>query len=131
MSRYMTEEQRKRADAEEAAWYAAAAAEEAAQRAAETQWAEDWRANLPPLVGSPKQIAWADKIRAKVIGKIEIRYPMERNRKEERWPLVDCVTRAEAEMILRQTAAAWWIDRRHRSLELGFDHFCNGPKDPT
>ncbi|MFF2226899.1 hypothetical protein ACFVV7_26695 [Streptomyces globisporus] len=74
-------------------------AEAAAAAARERGW--------PPLAGSVKQVAWAERIRSAAItamgGRITARVGEERGRAAvESWTAV----------ALRQTEAAWWIDNR-------------------
>ncbi|MFD3970374.1 hypothetical protein [Streptomyces cyaneofuscatus] len=74
-------------------------AEAAAAAARECGW--------PPLSGSVKQVAWAERVRAEAItsmqGRITARVGEECGRAAaEAWTAV----------ALRQTEAAWWIDNR-------------------
>lgn len=69
-----------------------AAAAEAAERLGE----------LPALVGSPKQIAWAEKIRA--LRLVEAKAEAKAANAEDRFAA-----------LAAKTSAAWWIDNRHDS----------------
>lgn len=66
-------------------------------RAAELAGAEGW----PRLTGSPKQIAWAQDLRATMIAALVDECG---DRDDIAAPLIAA--------ILRNTAASWWIDRR-------------------
>lgn len=72
-------------------------------------------AKLPALLGSPKQIAWAETIRAKAVGDIDTRLA-EAKRNLDRQPYMfrDLAIAAIAglESIRTKSGAAWWIDHR-------------------
>jgi len=79
---------------------------------------------LPPLVGTPKQVAWAESIRTRLVAKID-----EHQRACEANPQLQSVGYSELlrMQVERQTRlfaaiklkdrASWWIDRREMSVE--------------
>lgn len=60
--------------------------------------------DLPALTGTPKQLQWAEKIRAQALADAEAQMPTW-STKPERNPAI----RAH---LAAQTDAAWWIERR-------------------
>lgn len=64
---------------------------------------------LPTLVGSPKQVVWAEQIRAKILPQIQA-LPVQ-NAPADKAPIA-C---AAQDAVLAQSAAAWWIDHRDMS----------------
>lgn len=76
---------------------------------------------LPALTGTPKQIAWAEKIRPAKIAEIEANIADLRAylTKTGIFGVSDPAQRAEIEAgiaereaLITKTSAAWWIDRR-------------------
>jgi hypothetical protein len=74
---------------------------------------------LPPLIGSPKQVAWAKTVRARLLALIDAHERdieanvAKRDAKEQRslrFHLSD--QRRAFAWVRRQNVAAWWIDRR-------------------
>lgn len=82
-------------------------------------------AGLPELTGTEKQVIWARTIRANIMTDIT----REQNRIDEKIrnndPAVDATKVSEYKewcakltgWLHSQTAAAWWIDRRHQTWE--------------
>ncbi len=84
-------------------------AENAAAAAANTE------AGLPALIGTEKQIAWAETIRAKAITQIEeILTATDANRANLSADQASELDRLHGDFraIRQQASAAWWIDRR-------------------
>lgn len=69
----------------------------AAEKAAE--------AGLPQLVGSPKQIAWAESIRMKIVTGLTTINP-------KYHPFMLEVGKAAIRIMVQETKASWWIDNR-------------------
>jgi len=68
-------------------------------------------AGLPPLTGTPKQVSWAESIRAEILsGEDEVRARIAAPNAP-----ADQVAWAEKalERIRNQTSAAWWVEHRH------------------
>lgn len=61
--------------------------------------AENAAAGLPVLEGTPKQVAWAESIRAKLLAEV-------------RDAVRDNVKDAAVAVISAHTSASWWIDNR-------------------
>lgn len=78
---------------------------------------------LAPLVGSPNQVAWAEKIRAERIAHLEHVLAVAYEGTSTRPDLVArreagrAQTTAALAAARRQTAAKWWIDTRLTSVE--------------
>ncbi|NNM75088.1 hypothetical protein [Enterovirga aerilata] len=88
---------------------------------------------LPPLAGTPKQIAWAEEIRAAALAEAERVYPQKKveamrtvarllkgeNGDKERARLA----RYDAAMakLTTETSANWWIDNRDASRTYVYD----------
>jgi hypothetical protein len=87
----------------------------AEQTAAETSAAD---AGLPALTGSEKQITWATRVRAALLGKVAVereRFSAQGRRQgasEEKMASELDKFDAAVAKLAAQTAAAWWIDRR-------------------
>lgn len=80
----------------------------AAERAAATEAAKAANADLPALIGSPKQIAWAETIRAEKVA--QLRFLAERLAAAPAdAPGMDVARKIIAERLGR-TEAKWWID---------------------
>lgn len=101
--------------------YACYKAEQIAQDKAEAAIACEAIADLPlaPLKGSPKQISWAETIRAKAIADVRSRMTAFRDRQVSEGKLAGEALEARNTliertiMVLAATAqASWWIDRR-------------------
>ncbi|MFB7435254.1 hypothetical protein ACFCZ5_28375 [Streptomyces microflavus] len=98
-----------------AAWLAEQPCPECRRDARERKRAEETEAaaakargcGWPPLAGTEKQVAWAERIRAEAItameGRITARVGEERGR---------AAVASWTAVALRQTEAAWWIDNR-------------------
>ena len=67
-------------------------------------------AGLPELLGSEKQIAWAESIRVKVIAEAEAAIARTATTPERKAQVAPLLAKLTA-----QTEAAWWIDRRNKS----------------
>lgn len=63
---------------------------------------------LPKLEGSPKQVAWAETIRRKILDELE-----ESARDYEPQIVADMVDRIR--LTLQSSSSKWWIDHRDRS----------------
>lgn len=92
------------------------------QRAASSAASE--KMGLPPLQGSPTEVAWAEVIRSKAIRR-NLDFYRRANRRREGNPETDAVAEAiraatdEAmEELKSQTEAQWWIDNRFEVLSL-------------
>ena len=70
--------------------------------------AENKAAGMTELTGTPKQIAWAEKIRADIIGKID-NMPAQ----NEQYEQIKSQVLATLKSI---DSASWWIDRRGASV---------------
>ena len=76
---------------------------------------------LPPLTGSPKQIAWAISLRHKALSDAEAYLDhLDENEGRPKASARDAeLFEAKKERVLEpmkaQSEAAWWIDRRHDS----------------
>jgi hypothetical protein len=84
---------------------------EAAKRAANaaaTQAAQE--AGLPELLGSEKQIAWAESIRLKALGEAQEAIEKNANTPERRAQVAPLMAQLKGE-----NSAAWWIDNRSKS----------------
>lgn len=76
-------------------------------------------ADLPPLAGSPKQIAWAEDIRAQALVEIDkFRAGMAAHVAQHPETAVEEAANNAAldQVIAAHTDARWWIDHRHRNL---------------
>jgi hypothetical protein len=82
---------------------ATAAANEAAAKAAS-------EAGLPELLGSEKQIAWAETIRMKVIAEAEAAIARTATTPERKAQVAPLLAKLKA-----QDQARWWIDNRSKS----------------
>ena len=83
---------------------------------------------LPELVGSPKQIAWAETIRQKMLADLAPLAAVRVGRRKEiaargiaaiddsRWSQIDAATDEQLRSYRAQSAAKWWIDHRDDSL---------------
>jgi hypothetical protein len=91
---------------------------------AESQAAQDFarEQGLPALTGSPKQIAWAERIRKEQIGKVETEAAKYRGMivklqalRELREAETQAIAAFEAAVaaVRAEASAAWWIDHRH------------------
>ena len=87
-----------------------------AERAAEAKIAAEKNKGLPQLIGTPKQIAWAETIRAEILKDAK----MYRANAEA---ATDPETKIRAEAILNvingyeaHVSASWWINHRRDSL---------------
>lgn len=73
---------------------------------------EPVRSNLPDLQGSPKQVAWAEKIRDQKLRAIHEEWA--------EWPKSDPAKRAKIEEVMakveQENTARWWIDHREEDL---------------
>ncbi|MFI2318416.1 hypothetical protein [Streptomyces sp. CB00072] len=81
--------------------------QEQARAAAATAAEQGW----PPLTGSPKQVSWAEQIRAEAISTMGERLAGRTDQDKAQaahgyWTAV----------AVRQTEAAWWIDNRDRAI---------------
>ena len=93
--------------AEQRATERARAAQEAATKNAE--------AGLPPLTGTPKQIAWAEQIRQRLQPEIaQLQQDLDAVRDSAPADKVQSLDRAITR-IIHETQASWWIDHRHAS----------------
>lgn len=73
---------------------------------------------IQKLIGSEKQIKWANQIRSKVLPRIKGYVEMtEANRDNAPPELYDAAMRV-LERVLNQASASWWIDSRDQN----FDH---------
>jgi len=106
-------------------------AKKAADRAAESAAAAEANKELPSLEGSPKQVAWAETIRAKALAskgnKVPaFRLPDDLAERSKPWGLApeDVAERMERlwseltkvrHRLETETSAKWWIDNRHRA----------------
>lgn len=76
---------------------------------------------LPPLTGTPKQVAWAATLRHKALSDAEahLDYLREsgqlKGRVAKDMELLEAQKERVLEPLRAQTEAAWWIDRRHDS----------------
>lgn len=80
------------------------------------QECEQLDGRLPQLVGSPKQVAWARKIRARfvaVLAELAPRYEGEWWEMGADWAILAFQRACEA--IGARDSAKWWIDNRRRS----------------
>jgi len=68
------------------------------------------QAGLPPLVGSQKQVAWAEMVRKQKIRSIILDHCSLKKLDKDR-------LKAAAENLKSRTAAAWWIDNRDKFSE--------------
>lgn len=65
-------------------------------------------AGLPTLTGSPKQIAWAETIRARALAAIDARFAAARAKGND----VSVAERKTA-ILVTMTASDWWIEHRN------------------
>jgi hypothetical protein len=66
---------------------------------------------LPTLTGTPKQIAWAESIRVKMIADIDAMIAG-----AEISPEHEDIVNAAVRRIKQATNAAWWIDQRYKPV---------------
>ena len=87
------------------------AAQQAEARAAASAAAAESAAELglPPLDGTPKQVAWGERIRGKHMAELQAMQASRAARGEPPEPLAELD--AAASVMVRQVAAKWWIDR--------------------
>jgi hypothetical protein len=78
-------------------------------------------ANLPELTGSPKQIAWSESLRRRMLDQLDAQFAallIESESLSEEEHRIAGIFRDEFSPWLRgQTAAKWWIDHREQSLD--------------
>ncbi len=67
---------------------------------------------LPPLTGSPKQVAWAEKLRRGAI--IELQKEVEHANSQEFREYLIAVSRR---ILSERTEAKWWIDNKVNGLD--------------
>lgn len=79
-----------------------------AANAAAAQAAQE--AGLPELLGSEKQIAWAESIRLKALGEAQEAIEKNANTPERRAQVAPLMAQLKGE-----NSAAWWIDNRKRT----------------
>lgn len=101
-----SEQDRKAAWMADRACYDCQRAERNATAAADSA-AQGW----PSLTGTEKQVAWATTIRAEMIETL----------------LID----SDADVLIQQTEASWWIDHRHETPEVLAWRVQGAPKEPT
>lgn len=87
-----------------------------AERAAEAKIAAEKNKGLPQLIGTPKQIAWAETIRAEILKDAKVY-------RANAEAATDPGAKIRAEAILNvingyeaHVSASWWIDHRRDSL---------------
>ena len=90
-------------------------AEQEAKRQAESAAAAvaNSEMGLPKLVGSDKQIAWAESIRKEILSDMPRLNEVVGKNLDKPGAKEYCELRAE---LLGQTSAGWWIDHRNESL---------------
>mgnify|MGYP001164622884 CR=1 FL=1 len=75
------------------------------------------KAGLPQLTGSPRDVAWAEMVRHRVLSEIdEVKRHLEERAKEGPLDRKDrelASMMAATEDFPSQTSAAWWIEHRH------------------
>ncbi|MGI5214937.1 hypothetical protein [Plantactinospora sp. CA-290183] len=77
------------------------------ERAATVAAAAGW----PPLTGSPRQVSWAETIRADQLAAAHAEISVHTSVPD---PVRDEVAAVYAEILLRHTDASWWIDNKDR-----------------
>ena len=92
-------------------WQAKRDAEREAARKAAADWAAEQ--GLPELVGSPKQVAWAEAIRRDILADEDhVRGQLHKAPNEQERDRVVAIL----ERIREEASASWWIDHRDRGL---------------
>ncbi|PVE25113.1 hypothetical protein DC522_07845 [Microvirga sp. KLBC 81] len=81
------------------------------QTARQSQISSDLSWPLPPLAGTEKQVAWAQRLRAEVLSGI---LNAKANAKHDE--LFSLVLNDLHQDVLKQSTAKWWIDNRKMSV---------------
>ena len=89
-----------------------------AERAAQNKIAAEKNQGLVELVGTPKQVAWAETIRAEKLANAETLLEKAEQFIANGENLDSArIVKATTEEWMNQPSASWWIDHRNRSLE--------------
>lgn len=115
--------------ARRAAWLATQDCDECG-RARQLETAREANAGLPALVGSDKQVAWAESIRAKLVPQIDAAEADFQARVDEanaagrgsaKLGDVWAAIQADVAALRSEPAARWWIDNKDYSGKTLFD----------
>ena len=79
------------------------------------------RSAFAALTGTPKQVEWAERIRAHKLEELEAYYAdlfARAKRAGQTAPPAEAIAKAKAQIVAklnRRTSASWWIDHRESS----------------